>query len=310
MKFLIIKLILCISYILFLGLRPVVALQDKLVAVVNDEIITESDVKEYLNFLYLQISSQYKQDELNKKMREAEESAIEQLIEERLILQEAKRQNIKVDDEIIEARLQRIKDNFTSDEEFNLYLQMHKLTPADLKTKIAEQILMREIIELEVRSKIFVHPQEVTNYYTAHLDEFQEVEKLDLDSIFIRINDSKEEAEKKVQEILNLLNAGQDFAELREKYSDMPALGIVKKGELNKEIENIVFKLKINEVSVPIQTNTGFYLFKLKERIPPGEIKLREVREQIYRTIFDQKFQARFTEWLDRLKENAYILVK
>ncbi|MFH1655902.1 MAG: SurA N-terminal domain-containing protein [Candidatus Omnitrophota bacterium] len=288
----------------------VYTLEDKLVAIVNDEIITESDVKDFLNTIYLQLSSQYEGEKLKEEMAKIEDEVVDRLIEDKLIVQRGKELGAEIKNSAIETRYQSIKEQFPSDEEFDLYLKMKGLTPADLRAKISEQILMREIVEYEVQSKVFVHPQEVTDYYNAHLEEFTDVEKLDLDSIFIRKENSDQEAFEKVQKILKLLNENAEFSDLRERFSDAPPLGIVRKGALNEEIEKVVFALKIKEVSAPIETNIGFYLVKLKDRVINKNIPLEEIKDQISQFLQELKFQEKFIEWIDKLKNEAYILIK
>lgn len=302
-------LLLAFFFTLF-SLNSLLAIEDKVVAIVNNDVITENDVKEYKNIMHLQLSSMFEGEELKEEMKKVDEDVVERLVEDKLILQEARKKDIKVNDTVIEARIQLLKSRFVSDEEYEMYMKMRGLTPADLKRKITEQIQMHDIIDLEVRSKIFVHPQEVTNYYEEHKSEIVNTESLDLDSIFIRIDGNEEKAEEKAQEILAELKKGKDFAELKEKYSDAPALGQVKRGQLNEQVEKIVFALNEGEVSVPVKMNTGIYIFKVKKKNNSRPLTIEEARDQIYEFLFNQKFQERFMEWTDGLKKDAYILIK
>jgi len=305
-----IKIIVFVLIGLFLSSNFVFALEDKIIAIVNSDIITESEVKDYLNALYLQLSSQYKGKELEEEMSKVKEDVVDRLIEDRLIIQRGKELGMQLKDSVIETRYQFIKTQFPSDEEFDLYLKMKDLTPADLRQKIADQLLMRDVVEYEVKSQVFVHPQEATKFYNEHPEQFKDVEKLDLDSIFLRKDDSNKEAEKKVKEIQKLLKQGENFSAVREKFSQTSPLGIIRKGQLNEEIEKIVFKLNMGEVSSPIETNTGFYIVKLKERIITDEIPFGEVKEQISQYLHELKFQEKFIEWMEGLKDKAYVIKK
>lgn len=296
--------------LVFLNLNSVFGVEDKLIAIVNDDIITENDKKEFLNVLFLQFSSQLEGEALKAEMKKAQEEAVSRLIEDKLILQEAKKRGFEIKDSDIEQRVKAIKDSFPSETEFDLYLKMHYLSLQDVKNKIRDQIMMREIIQTEVRDKVFLHPQEVTEYYNSHKAEIKEPERLDLDSIFVRIEGSEPDAENKIQTILKQLKEGKNFAKLREELSDNQAIGIVKKGMLNEGIEKIVFNLKLGEVSGPVKTNNGIYLFKLMQKIPESPLNIEEVRDQIYEMLFEQRFTEKLTIWLDGLKEKGYILIK
>lgn len=296
--------------LIFFNFSLASATEDKLVAIVNNEIITDTDVKGFLNVLFLQLSSQLEGEQLKAEMKKAEEEAVSRLVEDRLILQEAKKKGLTIDNREIEQRLKAIKDNFPSETEFDLYLTMQKLVLGDVKNKIQEQIMMRSIVESEVRDKVFVHPQEVTDYYNTHQQELKQPERIELDSIFIRDDSKEQSADFKIQDILKKLKEGQNFAKLREEFSNSEPIGIVKKGMLNEEIEKVVYNLKLGEVSTPVKTNNGIYLFKLMKKIPESELGLEEIRDKIYQMLFEQKFTEKLTFWVDGLKEKAYILIK
>jgi len=304
------RLVLCVLSLILFSVNFAKAEEDKLVAIVNNEVITEHDKKEYLNILFLQLSDQIDGEQLKSEMKKAEDEAVTRLIEDKLIVQEAKNKGLNIDDREIEQRYKAIKNNFQSETEFDLYLKMHNLTPADIKNKIKDQLLMRTIIETEVKDKVFVHPQEVTEYYNTHKVELKEPERIELDSILVKNAGNEWDTEAKMQEILKKLRAGQDFSKLRQEYSDSQPIGTVKKGTLNEEIEKVVFNLKPQEVSKPVKTNNGIYLFKLINKIPESEQGLEETREQIYQMLFEKKFTEKLASWLDGLKEKAYILVK
>lgn len=306
----ILRLVTLSLLLLFINFSLAYCVEDKLIAIVNNEIITENDKKEFLDVLFLQLSSQLEGEQLKAEMKNAEDEAVQRLVEDKLIIQEAKKKGIIIEDREIDQRIKAIKDNFPSETEFDMYLNMHKLTLADVRNKIQDQLLMRRMIETEVKDKVFVHPQEVTDYYNSHREELKEPERIELDSILIKNEVHPFEAENKIKDIQKRLKEGQDFSQLRKEFSSSEPIGVVKKGMLNEEIEKVVFNLKEGEVSVPVKTNSGVYLFKLIKKIPESEVGFEEVRDQIYQALFEQRFTERLATWLDELKEKSYILLK
>ena len=141
--------------------------QDKIVAVVNDDIITRKDLTDFINFMRMQLSHQYKGKELDAKVAETKRGLLDKLIEDHLILQEAKKEDVKVEDNRLKAKMNEIRRHYGSDEEFQNDLSRQGLVPADVENKIREQMLMYNIIEAKVRSKVVIRPDEVTKFYDS-----------------------------------------------------------------------------------------------------------------------------------------------
>jgi len=303
-------LIFCFLGLTFLIAGEIYAVEDRIVAVVNNEIITKSYMDNFINLLNIQTQTNNLTDSLGEDAEEIEKQVLERLIEDRLILQEAQRQGIEADEELINEKINGLRDSFNSVEMFNEYLSMQGFTIADLQQTIAEQIIMRNIVQREVKNKIFVHPKEVTDYFNEFAEQFRKPESVNLDSIFIGNQQSKKETKKQVKEAVKLLKEGKGFMEVAAGYSDIDSLGIVFRGQLMKEIEDVIFSLKVGEISNPVEIDTGYFIFVILEKISPSAKALKEVQSQIHQQIFEEKFQQRFVEWTDKLKEDAYIVIK
>ncbi|MDP3143333.1 MAG: SurA N-terminal domain-containing protein [Candidatus Omnitrophota bacterium] len=282
-----------------------------IVAVVNDEVITQKDINEFTSMMYLQYSGEYKdRKELEKEVQKWKKDAVERLIEDRLLVQEAKNKKIVIEPQLVDRRIEEMKTQFATSEDFEKTILSEGLNLNDLKRKINEQLLMRQIVEQEVKEKIFVSPTEITAFYEGHKNEIMEFEKADADSIFIPFGDSEGNAQKKADEALSEIKKGISFSEVARKYSYSPSIGMIGRGQLKKEIEDVIFKLKKGEYSSIVKTEQGFYIFKLKDILPPKQLSMNEAQGQIQRIVFAEKFERKFSEWLDSLKSNAYVNVK
>jgi len=282
-----------------------------IVAVVNDEVITQKDINEFASMMYLQHAAEYKdKKELDDEVQRWRKDAVERLIEDRLLVQEAKNKKVVIEPELVNNQIEEMKKQFASADDFEKTLVAEGLNINDVKRKINEQLLMRKVVEQEVREKIYVSPTEVTAFYEGHKDEIKEPEAAEVDSIFIPVHDSDANARKMADAALLELKNGVDFATVAKKYSDSPSLGKVTKGELKKEIEEVIFSLKKDEVSSVVQTTRGYYVFKLINLIPAKQLEIQDAQDQIQRMLFADKFEKKFTQWMEELKNKAYIHVK
>lgn len=291
---------------------------DKIVVIVNNEIITQREIDRVLMPIYEQYQALYYGDELVKKLDEARKNVIEQLIEDRLILSEAKKLNIEVDERGVEARLADVKKRFGSKEEFEHVLSGQGLTLKDLTTRYLEQMMIRGLIDRKVGSKVTVSPVEINRYYDEHMNEFIQPEGITLRNILIRPKKdlAPEKAIDLAKEILRRIQEGGDFALLAKEYSEGPnasgggLMGYVKKGDLLPEIESVVFNLKEGELSGIIQTSLGYHIFKVEEKRERKVLSLSEVRADVEEAVFREKVKDRLKGWIETLRKNAYIAFK
>ena len=123
--------------------------QDRIIAIVNKEIITQKDLNDFLNFIRMQLSTDYQGRELEAKVQAMKLNLLDKLVEDRLILQEAKKNSLQVDRNRIIARIEEIKKKFTSEEDFQNSLAQQGLVQGDLEAKIEEQMLMFNIIDIK-----------------------------------------------------------------------------------------------------------------------------------------------------------------
>jgi len=277
--------------------------QDKIVAIVNNEAITQKDLDDFINFMRVQLSQEYAGQELESKIQSMKLDLLDRLIEDKIILQEAKKNNIKIDEFRVKARLAEIKKNYGSDTEFQNAISRQGLTQADIELKARDQLLTYNIVEMKVKSKIIVNPAEVTDFYQKNSAEFKTPEERRV--TLITIDD-----ENLANDIYNKLKESQDPESIASEYSlKVNKLSFKKNKELKKEIEDVVFKLNTGEISPPIKINNSFYIFRLDDIVVSRQQNLSEVQEQIYAFLFNMKMQEVLTKWLDELKGQAYIKI-
>ncbi|MCG2712821.1 MAG: SurA N-terminal domain-containing protein [Candidatus Omnitrophica bacterium] len=288
----------------------------KILAVVGGQAITQTDVDELLAPIYLQYKNTYKGNDLKQKLDIARADILEQIIEDKLILHEAKRRELTVDEKEVDKLIEDLKQDFSSWEEFEQVLKNQNTSLTELRKRYREQLLIKKAVGKAIISKIIISPGEVADYYEAHKNDFKIPEQIHLRSIFLNVNNNEEEIQKKADDIYAQLEKGTPFVELVEKYSEAPNvvdagdMGFIKRGSLRAEIENTVFTLKTGAYSKPLKTPAGYYIFKIEGKKEATTSPLENVQENIRRYLFEEKIKVRLKEWIDKLKTTTLIEVK
>jgi len=291
---------------------------DKIAVIVNDEIITESDIDEAMGPLYLQYKSLYEGDALMENLQKARHLVMNQLIDQKILLSKAKQEQIEVTEDELQGQLETVKKRFESEEKFKETIARQGLTIRQLLLRYKDQLLIRKLISKRVAPKVAVSPAEVNSYYETHKEQFIEPEKAHLANILIRITDERppEEAYKRAQEVLQKIKEGGSFADLAREYSDGPGkdeggdMGMVKRGELMSALDEAVFKLEPGQFSDILQSPVGYHIFKMGERQAAVTRDISQARAEIERELFDEALDQEVNRWVKVLRKDAYIAFK
>lgn len=301
------------------------AIEDTIVAVVNDEVITLNDLKDYIDARTAQMRLEgTKPGDVQKFMMDMAKNGLDRLIEDKILLNAANKNELALSQDDpkgeenrkeaienqVDARLSDIRGQYRSDEEFLKALIDQGVSVTDVRNRIRNQIKTKRLVDQQIRAKIYVNPQEITAYYKNHFEEFQKPDRVNLDSIFIAKGNTPGLAREKAEEALAKLKEGKDFGEIMKEYSQAPSIGIIKKGQALPEIESVVFGLATGQTSEICEVSNGFYIFRLTGRVKAELAPLDEVREEVNNRVFQQKFQERFEQWLGKLKKDAFVDIK
>ncbi len=291
---------------------------EKIVVVVNNEVITQGEIDRLLAPLYQQYKPLYPTDKLVRKLDEARQAVITQLIDEKLILGEAKKRAVDVSEKEIDAKIDEVGKRFASRDMLEKALAEQHLSLKELKERFKDQIMSRKLVDAKIGGSIIMTPSEISDYYEKHVGEFVQPEEVKVRNILIKRN-ADVPAEKTVQLVRDIekrLKEGGDFAELAKLYSEGPGasdgglMGFVRRGDLMPEIENVIFGMQAGEVSGIIRSSAGFHFFRLEERRESKTLGLTESRRFIEEAIYREKAREKMKGWLESLKKNAYIAFK
>jgi len=285
---------------------------DAIIAIVNDDVITLKDLRQYVASIASQLRVENKTpEEIKQIMEDYEQKGLDKLIEDKLILAAANEKGIEVRDDLVDKRLQEIKNRYASEDEFLRAISAEGMTVSDLQQKLTDQMKVKYEVDMEVRDKIFINPQDVTQYYNVHKSDFDRKPKVNLQSIFVSFDKyTKQVARSRADEARSRMLAGEDFDKVSKEYSDSSSIGEIEQGQMVDAVENVVFSLKLEEVSDPVEVENGIYVFKAIGLSPGKQQTLPEVKDQIYGKLLDDQFQAKFKEWVDKLRNKAYVELK
>jgi peptidyl-prolyl cis-trans isomerase SurA len=287
---------------------------NRIVAIVDDEIITLNDINRRLRMLTL--TDPELKEEVND-IEQIKKEILQELIEEKLAEKKAKEIGIKISENEVQEAIQRIKmKNNLSDEELNKTIAESDMTFDEYKKHIIRQLEREKLISQEIRGKIVISDESIKNFYEMHKAKFQAPTSVRISSIFLPVKGS--DIEKTVQlakELKNKLKAGETFESLVLKYSEGPGkeaggdLGYFEITQLHPELRKLVSQLPEGEVSDPFLLGNYVQLMKVTERKGGKERNFEEVKETIRDALYHQELQKRFKDFVEELKGSYYVRV-
>jgi len=301
---------------------------DRCVAVVNNDTITLSEVNEAGKPLFQRVVDQAPLEQREEAMQQARKSVIEKLIDKKILLQEAKKYNIKVSDEELDMALQRILEkNHTTMEQFRKEMKTMGLNEQQYKEDLRNQILSSKLVNIAVRSKVIIPEEKIIDYYDMHFTEqvgdggyyiLQIGCTWDKNSDATNLKAAKEAARKKAERVHSLAVRGEDFKKLAHEYSDLPSavdggdIGVFQEDEMASSMRDAVVKLSPGQVSSIVETPSGYQIFKLlssQEGQIITKVPYESVKEEIRQTLYQQEMQTLYKNWIKEMRSQAYIKI-
>lgn len=288
---------------------------DRIIARVNNEIVTQRQYEREQQRLREQLAQEYSGAELEAQLREQSRNLLRDLIDQDLMVQKAKDLDINVDIDVVKQLEDlRKRYNMPTLDDFQKEVEKQGLSWEDFQEKIKRDLLMREVIGREVGSRIIVSREDARKYFNEHKQDFASAEGVRLAEVLISPEKhSPQEVETRTKEALAELKAGARFAQVAKKYSDDPTgseggdVGFFKTGQLAPEIDQAVRKLDVNETSDAFQTKHGTMIVKVLERRKAGIPAFEDVESRVNNILYDQKIQASLRQYLAELRKQSYV---
>jgi peptidyl-prolyl cis-trans isomerase C len=287
------------------------------IAVVNGSVITQEDFDREMSRVQRQFLNMGKH--LNdSQMPKIKKEVLENLIGFELLYQESQKKAIKIDEAIINKQVMTLKKRFPSEAEFKSALTKANLSEVAIKNQIARGLAIEQLICTYVTKNATFSDEEIKAFYESHPNLFKQPEQVRASHILIKVDPQanevkRAEAQKKIKEIQQKLQKGEDFATLATALSEGPSkakggdLGYFSRGRMVKSFEEAAFALRPNEVSDIVETKFGYHLIKVIEKRPETTTAFEDAKDKLGQYLKQQKVQKEVSIYVDKLKEKAKV---
>lgn len=298
---------------------------EEIIARVNNEIITSSELEKARTAAaedaQQECSGRCTPEQLQVAVEDRQKFALRDLIDQSLLAQRGKDMGVNVEGEVVkQLDTIRTQNKLDSMEKLESAVTKEGLNWDDFKNNIRNKLLTQEVIRREVGSHITIGHDETMKYYEEHKKEFVKPEQVALRAIEISTDAKKEselpELKKKAEDLLKRIKDGEDFATLAKRFSDGSTaqqggfLGVYKRGELSKQLEDQVFAMKKNQLTDVIETKQGYLILQVLERYEEGEQPYDKVENEIMDHLYSGRMEPALREYLKTLREQSYVVVK
>lgn len=263
-------------------------LDDKTVAIVNGEKISKDDYKSEMSFYASMLASQ----------QQLKNSIVTMMVQDKLIADDIKKNNIKIDDKDVDNALMQSVQNFGGQEQFDKTLDDYNMDIKKFKETLKKDLMYKKHREwFDENNK--VSDEDLKKYFEDNKDQFSKI-----DASHILVDD-----EETAKEIKTKLDNGEDFAKLAQEYSKDTGsaknggeLGSFAKGQMVKEFEDAAFSMKEGEISNPVKSQFGYHIIKINSISDSYE----DSKEEITKKIKDQKY----ADYIKKLHEEAKVVTE
>lgn len=243
-------------------------------------------------------------DELHERLVDQYgQELLDSLITEKVIDQEAKKENVKVTQEEIDEEKAVYAESYGGEDALKQTLESSGLSMADFEEDIESYLATKKLLE----PRIEISEEDMKAYFDENKESFAQEEQVSASHILV-------EDEETAKEVIGKLNDGGDFAKLAAEYSTDESnkdaggdLGFFGKGDMVEEFEEVAFSLEPGKISDPVKTEYGYHVIKVAEKQEAKEAAYEDVKEEVKNSLFETEMQTEYTAWLEEKFEEYEI---
>ena len=294
---------------------------DKIIAVVNDDVITLSEFNAAFEPYRKNIEKTYKGNDKEAVIKQTKDALFQRMIDGLLIEQEAKKTGISatVKDADVMAVIQDVvTKQKLSMQDFLKNLDKEGNSIESVKKEIRSQLVRMRLLRREVKDKVLVSDEEIGEYYNKHREEYEGKESVRMKQLLLLLppgadKTTKMKIKNEALRLRGLIMNGESFDLLAAKYSQGPAaaqggdVGFIEKGTIIPEVETVAFSLPLDQVSEVIESSLGFHIIKVVDKKGAGLKPIAMVREEVKAKIEDEKLDKKFDEWMSSIRAKSHI---
>lgn len=311
--------------VLLISVPAAAAVADRIVAVVNGEVITLSELHRAFAPYAAHIEANYKGPDKEAFLKQNQAAFLQRMIDQMLIEQEAKKPGAGIaavkDEEVMAVVKDMLAKNRLTMQAYLKKLAEEGNTLESSKQEIRGQMLRMRLLRREVQSRILVTDEEIGEYYDKHREDYEGREAVHIRQIFLPVPEgadsgARDRVRAEANQLRERILKGERFEVMAARYSRGPAaaeggdIGFVERGIMMPEVEKTAFSLPVGEVSEVLETEAGFLLLVVVDKKGAGLKPLPVVRDEIKAKIEDEKVNKKYDEWMAELRKKSFIDIR
>ncbi|MGD1076304.1 MAG: peptidylprolyl isomerase [Thermodesulfovibrionales bacterium] len=252
------------------------------------------------------------------QLASVQSEVLESMIRREILYQDSRKAGIKPDEDAVDKEIKTLRQQFSNETEYKNELKKRNISEEILRSRMEKNSAIQQYVDRQFAAKVTVTDSDAVAYYEGHTDLFKQPLQIRVSHILVQTDPKwdearKQEARRKIEQILKNLKKGQDFAALAREQSDGPTranggdLGYIKAGQLDKQFESTVFALKTGETTDIIETDYGFHLLRVTDRKPETVLAYESVKEKIRQFLRDEKAKQEADLQAKTLRDKASV---
>ena len=295
---------------------------ERIVAVVNDDIITYLEVQKEMSPYEAQVKAVgYDPEKEQQMLYRVRNDVVNKLVDQKIADQEIKRHKITVNDEDIDNNIEQIKESKSwTDEDFRKALEREGMTIESYREKLKSQAQRARLLNTAVKANIVITKEDVAAYYASNIEKYQGELTYHLRNIIMRVSelagtDGKRAVSEKMENVHAELTKGAPFESLARQYSESVLaknggdLGILAYKDFSPQLKEALAGLSKGEYTAVLDTDQGYQIFYIENMLKENEMPLEEVYSQIENTLFKELSEKAFVDWIETLREASHIKI-
>ncbi|MFV3407737.1 peptidylprolyl isomerase [Bdellovibrio bacteriovorus] len=293
---------------------------EKTVAIVNSELVLESDFKDLVKRIPKQgmVDESLLFDKPATSLIGNRKAQLDYLINEKILQSEIKRLNLTVSNDRVESELKEMaRKNQVSETELAKVIQQQGVSMDDYRRFLKDSIEKRSLMDAEIISKLRISDEDALNeYLKTNPNNRPSIDEFSVSHIFFNPKKGGAEASiKRAETVLGKLRSGENFENLAQQFSEDPnfstggALGTFKSGDFLPEIEEAISSLKVNETTPIVKSRMGFHIVKLTGKKLTTDPKFERAKDKIKAQLLEASFKRQLKNWLQSKRDESFIRI-
>lgn len=291
---------------------------EDLVARVDGQGVTREEFDDLVESNIARYESQSNEPFPAQQRRQLERQVLDGLITRTVLELETEKQGITIGDEQFESTLAQFKSQFPDEDAYRRGLEQQGFTVERFETELRRQLLIEELITTQALDALAVDEADLRAFYEDNPEYFERPEEVAARHIILTTQGISDEGElqakrEQLQDLRRRIVEGEDFATLAREFSEGPSapdggrLGTFGRGQMVPEFEDAAFALEVGEISGIVETQFGYHILQVTERMPARVVDFADARANIEEFLLEDSRNEAAQNYVRELRESAEV---